>query len=358
MLSKMKHPEELDWQTIAVATVHYDVMEQARAHQLQLTKPPGALGELEHIAIRMAGLQGVLKPQIKQVYIVVFAADHGIVAEGVSAFPQAVTAQMVANFANGGAAISVQANQIGAALTVVDVGVNGPECEANNVITQRVRKGTHNFARQAAMTRDECLQALQVGKKIVEQCHAEGMDFFIAGEMGIGNTSSATALASCITKLSAVTLTGPGTGLDKIGVAHKARIIQKAVTKSKLSGGETLSCLSYFGGFEIAAMVGAYLRCAQLGIPILVDGYISSVAALYAVKMNPRVREWMLFGHRSMEPGHQHMLNALQAKPILSLGMRLGEGSGAAVAFSIIKSALALHNEMATFSSAGVAGKQ
>jgi len=357
MLSKMNVTEDSDWLSIPIASLHHEVMEQARAHQLQLTKPPGALGELEEIAVRMAGLQGVVKPRINHPHIIVFAADHGVVEEGVSAFPQAVTAQMLSNFANGGAAINVVAKQIGASLTVVDMGVNGSECVAEHVMNQRVRNGTHNFAKRAAMSRDECLQALHIGKQMVEQAHADGMDFFIAGEMGIGNTTSATALATCMTKLSALTLTGPGAGLNKVGVAHKARVIQQAVSKSKLSGGETLACLSYFGGFEIVAMVGAYLRSAQLGIPMLLDGYISAVAGYYAVKLSPQARDWMLFGHRSLEPGHQHVLRGLQATPILNLRMRLGEGSGAAVAFTIIQSALALHHDMATFSSAGVTGQ-
>ncbi len=357
MLSKMKVTEEKHWFAEEMATVHHNVMEQARAHQQQLTKPAGALGDLEQIAIHMAGLRGEVKPRIEHARVIVFVADHGIAQEGVSAYPQSVTAQMLTNFVNGGAAISVLAKQMHMPLTLVDVGVNGPQCDAANVITRRIRNGTHNFAKQAAMTRDECLQAMQIGKEVIELAQIDGMDFFIAGEMGIGNTSAATALAACMTKLSAVTLTGSGTGLNKEGVAHKARIIQQAVTKSKLTGSEPLAALAYFGGFEIVAMVGAYLRCAQLAIPMLIDGYISSVAALYACKLNPRAREWMFFGHRSVEPGHQHILNALQARVILTLGMRLGEGSGAAVALSVIRSALALHNEMATFSAAGVAEK-
>ena len=354
MLSKIQQIEDSDWLATPIAGIHHDTMQEARAYQKQLTKPPGALGELEEIAIRMAGLQGVLKPQITRPHIIVFAADHGIVDEGVSAFPQAVTAQMLSNFANGGAAINVLAKQIAAQLTVVDMGVIGEVSHAENILNMRVREGTDNFAKRAAMSRDECLQALHSGKLVVDQAQQASMDFFIAGEMGIGNTSSATALAACITKLSAVTLTGPGTGLDKSAVAYKARVIQQAITKSKLSGADALRCLSYFGGFEIAAMVGAYLRCAQLGIPMLLDGYISSVAGYYAVKLQPQARDWMLFGHRSQEPGHQHILRCLQAEPILNLGMRLGEGSGAAVAFNIIQSALLMHHDMATFSSAGV----
>jgi len=349
--------EENHWFTEPVASIHHTVMEQAADHQQQLTKPAGALGDLERIAIHMAGLRGDIKPQLNNAHIVVFVADHGIAEEGVSAYPQAVTVQMLQNFISGGAAISVLAKQTGVRLTLVDVGVNGPECFAENVINRRIRNGTHNFARQAAMTKEECLQALHVGREVVEQLQDDGMDFFIAGEMGIGNTSAATALAACITRLSAVALTGSGTGLNKEGVAHKARIIQQAVTRSRLSGSDPLAVLAYFGGFEIVAMVGAYLRCAQLGIPVLVDGYISSVAALYACRLNPGTREWMFFGHRSLEPGHQHILNALQARPILNLGMRLGEGSGAAVALCIIQSALALHNSMATFSTAGIAEK-
>jgi nicotinate-nucleotide--dimethylbenzimidazole phosphoribosyltransferase len=357
MLSKMNLSEEVAWYNEPAATMNNSVMQQAREHQLSLTKPTAALGDLEQIAIQMAGLRGDIKPRIEHARIIVFVADHGIAQEGVSAYPQTVTAQMLKNFVDGGAAISVLAKQLGIELVLVDVGINGELFEGTNVIHRRIRNGTHNFARQAAMTRDECQQALLVGKEIIDAAKNTGMDFLIAGEMGIGNTSAATALASCITKLSAVALTGAGTGLSKEGVAHKARIIQQAVTRSKLTGSEPLATLAYFGGFEIVAMVGAYLRCAQLGIPMLIDGYISSVAALYACKLNAHTRDWMFFGHRSSEPGHQHILNAMQAKPILSLNMRLGEGSGAAVAMTIINSALALHNNMATFNTAGVAEK-
>ncbi len=357
MLSNNPLKDVMPWYQDNVMALNEQARQQALDRQQQLTKPPGALGELEDIAIQLAAMQGKAEPQIDQIRIAVFAADHGITEEGISAFPQAVTAQMVENFVHGGAAISVLAKQIGADLIVVDMGVNGPPFSSEKILQRRIANGTANFINQPAMSASQCASALLAGKEIIDQLHNEGMQLFIAGEMGIGNTTSATALAACLTEQDVMQLTGPGTGLNQDGISHKARVIQTALDNAGVNRTDALACLAWFGGFEIAAMVGAYLRCAQRGVPVLVDGFISSVAAAYAVALNTASRDWKLFGHTSQEPGHAFILQHLQAKPLLSLGMRLGEGSGAAVAVSIVQSALLLHRNMATFSSAGVSGK-
>ena len=329
----------------------------AQAHQSQLTKPPGALGRLEDIATEFAAMQGVVKPELDNINICVFAGDHGVTAENISAFPQAVTAQMVENFVHGGAAISVLADQLNAQLVVVDVGVNAPASLSEKVVNKRVVEGTANFASQAALSEQELSFALNVGYDMVEQAAKNNTQLFIGGEMGIGNTTSATALAAAELDINVEQLVGPGTGLDADGVAHKRVVIEKALQRHRDKTKDSLSRLQFFAGAEIAALVGAYVHCAQLGIPVLVDGYISSVAALYAQAINPKINKWFLYAHQSIEPGHQHVLMALRARPLLDLEMRLGEGSGAAMAVSIIKHAIALHNHMATFEQAGVAEK-
>ncbi len=340
------------WMTDAVKPLDMSIFEQANARQQQLTKPPGSLGRLEAMAVRMAARQAVIKPSLEHIHITVFAGDHGVAEEGVSAFPQAVTAEMVKNFARGGAAISVLAKEMRAHFEVVDAGVAADLPELPNVISAKVAKGTQNFAQTSAMNAEQCANALNVGRKIAWNADQHCAELFIAGEMGIANTTSATVIAAALLQMDASDLAGAGTGLDAQGISHKARVIEKAMMR--LGCGEPLDVLMKYGGFEIAAMVGAYIACSQKGITILVDGFISSVAALVAVRMKPEVRAWMEFSHQSAEQGHRLVLQALEATPILDLGMRLGEGSGAAVAVPILKSAVALHNQMATFEEASV----
>ena len=291
------------------------VREQALARQQQLTKPAGSLGRLEHLAIQLAALQGEQRPGVERIAISIFAGDHGVVAEGVSAFPQAVTGQMLANFVGGGAAISVLARQLGATLEVIALG-----------------------AGQAAAVR-----AREVRSQL-----------FIGGEMGIGNTTAGTALACMLLDCAAAELVGPGTGLDHAGVARKAAVIERALELHRPASGDPLEALRRLGGFEIAALTGAYIACAQQGIAVLVDGFICSVAALLAVRLNPTCRDWLLFAHCGAEPGHKRVLGEMQAEPLLDLGLRLGEGSGAALAVPLLQLACGLHNEMATFAEAAV----
>jgi nicotinate-nucleotide--dimethylbenzimidazole phosphoribosyltransferase len=332
-------------------------VEQAEARQQQLTKPAGSLGRLESVAVQLAGLQGQVKPSLDQLWIAIFAGDHGVVAEGVSAFPQEVTGQMLHNFVNGGAAISVLARQLGASLEVVDLGTVTPSLNLPGVRHLNVGPGTKNFVNGAAMTAAQGGQALQAGRDAVQRAVATGAQLFIGGEMGIGNTTAASALACALLDCPVVHLTGSGTGLNAAGVSHKAQVIERALALHSAQRGDALQTLFNLGGFEIAALVGAYLACAQEGVAVLVDGFICSVAALVAVRLNPECRHWLLFGHRGAEPGHQHVLETLNAEPLLDLGLRLGEGSGAALAVPLLRLACDLHGQMATFAEAAVADR-
>lgn len=348
---------ELSWLTTPAKTIETDVERAAKEHQLQLTKPPGALGQLENLAIQMAQLQGnATQPQADRVHISVFAGDHGIVDEGVSAFPQAVTVEMIKNFSNGGAAINVLANQLDAQLEVINTGTVNDPGELPRVLNQGISAGTNNFAKEPAMNVEQLALALNIGRQAISR--AESPDIFIGGEMGIGNTTSASALIAALLDTSADTMVGPGTGLDQQGVIQKGQVIQGALILHKDALTSPLEILRILGGFEIAALCGAYISAAQAGIPSLIDGFITSAAALCATLINPSCREWMLFSHTSAEPGHQKVLAELKAKPLLNLGMRLGEGSGAATAASVLKSACLLHSQMATFADAGVSEKE
>jgi len=335
--------------------------ETARLRQATLTKPPGALGRLEEIAVRLAGMQRARRPSIERVCVTVFAADHGVAAEGVSAFPQSVTAEMVRNFARGGGAINVLARALGATLEIVDVGTAIDPGPLPGVVSRRIAPGTANFCRAPAMTEDQLVVALDAGRVAAERAHAASAQLFIGGEMGIANTTAASALACAVLGLVPDAVVGPGTGLDARGIAKKAQVVEAALSRHRPLMGEPvapLTALRCVGGFEIAALVGAFARCAQLGIPVLVDGFIASVAALYAARTTAGAANWYFYAHESAEPGHAHVLRALEARPLLSLAMRLGEGSGAAVAVPLLRLACALHNEMATFAEAGVAGRQ
>ncbi|MDC4558004.1 nicotinate-nucleotide--dimethylbenzimidazole phosphoribosyltransferase [Acinetobacter baumannii] len=349
----------MNWWLESVQQPNLDAKQQAEQHQLQLTKPTGALGDLEQIAITLASLQSNAHPQVSHPWIAIFAGDHGVVEENISAYPQAVTRQMLQNFTTGGAAISVIAKYHQAHLQVIDCGTVGEAYEYAGVERHCIRAGTANFAKQAAMNADECRAALELGKKSVDTAKANRADIYIAGEMGIGNTCSASALACLLLNDTAEQLTGVGTGIGADQLRHKIEVIEKAIElHHKHVIGDVFKTLCAVGGLEIAAIVGAYIRCAQVGLPVIVDGFISSVAALCAVRMNPQVRDWMLFGHQSAEYGHQRILQELNAEPILNMNLRLGEGSGAGTALALVKMACALHNQMATFAQAAVSGNK
>lgn len=326
----------------------------AAARQDRLTKPQGALGRLEAIAVQLAARQRTERPALDRVAVIVFAADHGIAAEGVSAFPSEVTRQMLANYLGGGAAISVLARNLGASLTVVDVGTMGGH-DPPGVVIDRIANGTRNFALEAAMTPAECERALEAGARAVDAV-APAPQLLVLGEMGIGNSTSAAAVAAAMLGRPPADLVGAGTGVDAEKIALKARLIAATLVRagclSRPIGAADALVLA--GGFEIAALAGAMVRAAQAGVSVAVDGFIATVAALCAVDLNPAVRDWLIFAHRSYERGHGLVLDALDAEPLLDLGMRLGEGSGAAVAVPLLRLACALHNEMATFDEAAV----
>ncbi|WP_372634806.1 nicotinate-nucleotide--dimethylbenzimidazole phosphoribosyltransferase [Alcanivorax jadensis] len=346
----MTHPAAWQQPICAPSESH---RQQALARQGQLTKPAGSLGRLESLAVTLAALQHSDTPAADRISIAVFAGDHGVCAEGISAFPQAVTGQMIANFVAGGAAISVMARQLGATLDVINLGTATPPPTSDGVLDETIAAGTANLAREAAMSSTQLEQALAAGDRAAQRAADQQAQLFIGGEMGIGNTTSASAVACALLAEPAEALAGPGTGLDADGVSHKATVIEQALTRHG-DNREPLAVLASLGGFEIAALTGAIIGCAARGIPVLVDGFIVTVAALAAVRLRPELRDWLLFAHHSREPGHTRLLDALNAEPVLNLSMRLGEGSGAAVAVPVIRSACALHNGMATFADAGV----
>ncbi len=345
------------WFNHSVAHPDPETEKAATARQEVLTKPLGALGKLEQTAIRLAALQHTERPSLEHIFITIFAADHGVASEGVSAYPQEVTIEMVKNFSNGGAAICVLARELDAVLEVINLGTvidSGPLPGVQNL---HLGAGTANLCQQPAMTEEQLLGALDAGLQAVNRARSAGSQLFIGGEMGIGNTTSASALACAFLNAPATKLAGPGTGLDECGVMHKITIIERALDYHKDHLGSPVEILRRLGGFEIAALSGSYIACAQLGLPVLIDGFISSVAALAAAQICPGCETWFLYSHTSAEPGHKMVLNALQAKPYLDIGMRLGEGSGAATVAPLLRLACKLHNEMATFAEAGVADK-
>ncbi|GJL72821.1 MAG: nicotinate-nucleotide--dimethylbenzimidazole phosphoribosyltransferase [Nitrosomonas sp.] len=345
------------WLRQPVAVLDIDAQQAALTRQQTLTKPPGALGRLEDIVIHLAGMQGNARPSADRVYIAIFAGDHGIAMENVSAFPQRVTSEMIKNFARGGAAISVLAHTLNATLDLINLGTAYDTGLLDNVRNVALGPGTANFVYQPAMTECQLDQALQAGYETVNRAEKSSAQIFIGGEMGIANSTAASALACLLLNTPPVQLTGPGTGLDAKGMTHKLHTIHRALELHSPSITHPMEALRRVGGFEIAALTGAYIRCAQVGLPVIIDGFIASVAALTAVQLQPDIKNWLLFAHRSTEPGHHHVLNAINAKPWLDLGLHLGEGSGAAVLIPILRLACTLHNDMATFAEAQISEK-
>lgn len=334
--------------------------QRALARQRQLTKPEGALGRLESLAIELAALQASDRPQAAQVPVIVFAGDHGVAARGVSAYPPEVTVQMLHNFAAGGAAIAVLARELGLPLHVWDVGSRAAAPVAG-IVTDKVRAGTEDFSTAAAMSETDLDAVFEVGRRAVESACGNGADLLVLGEMGIGNTTAASALGAVLGPASLDELVGIGTGLDAVRMVQKKNIISRALTlhgaaidAAPVPGREALRRV---GGLEIAAISAAMIAAAQRGVPVLVDGFIVSAAALAAVRINPGVQAWLLFSHQSAERGHIRLLELLQAQPLLQLDLRLGEGSGAALALPLVRMACALHNQMATFEEAAVADR-
>lgn len=342
------------WLDTPAAAPHEAMRQAAAARQAALTKPPGALGKLEEAAIRLAALQGTQRPCVDKVSVVVFAGDHGVANEQVSAFPQSVTVEMIKNFAHGGAAISVLARELGARLEVINLGTVDDPGQICGVLHLPLGPGTANIRHGPAMQKLQLAHAMHAGKQAVERARLAGAHLYIGGEMGIGNTTSATALACALLEFPADRLTGPGTGLTTDGIMHKTEIIRQALVHNGPLHTNPLEALRRLGGFEIAALTGSYLASAQSGLPVLIDGFISSVAALVATRLCPGAGNWFLYSHSSVEPGHRDVLATHDAEPMLDLRMRLGEGSGAATALPLLRLACALHNHMATFAEAEV----
>jgi nicotinate-nucleotide--dimethylbenzimidazole phosphoribosyltransferase len=344
----------LNWLNTPLATPNPEMARLAQLRQEQLTKPPGSLGRLEEIAIRLAALQNTAEPSIEKVHITIFAGDHGVAAEGVSAFPQSVTGEMIRNFARGGGAINVLARALDASLEIINLGTVHDTRSLATVTHYHLGPGTANFTREPAMTGDQLNSALHAGFEAIERTRQNHMQLFIGGEMGIGNTTSASALACILLNAQPALLAGSGTGLNSAGIAHKTDVISQALSLHSPHIDSPLDALRRVGGFEIAALTGAYIRGAQVGLPMLIDGFISTVAALTAERILPGCKNWFFYSHRSSESGHSVVLDALDAKPLIALEMRLGEGSGAAVALNLLRLACHLHSEMATFSEAQV----
>jgi len=332
-------------------------MAAARARQDMLTKPRGSLGRLEALSIQLAGITGNPQPSLQHKVIVTMAGDHGVVAEGVSAYPQAVTPQMVYNFLRGGAAINVMARHVGARVVVVDMGVAADlECHPN-LVDKKVAPGTANIARGPAMSREQAVRALLAGVEVVEAEMTKGLDILGMGDMGIGNTTPSSAIAAAMTGRSPAEVVGRGTGVDDAGLARKIAAVQCALTANQPDPTDALDVLAKVGGFEIGGLAGAILATAARRRPVVVDGFISTAAAMLAVGLAPQVRPYLIAAHRSQERGHAVMLEWLALDPLLDLGLRLGEGTGAALGVSLADVACKILREMATFGEAGVSGK-
>lgn len=325
----------------------------------ELTKPPHSLGRLEWIAARLCAIQETVTPRVVPRRIVVFAADHGVTEEGVSAYPSAVTAQMVGNFLRGGAAINVLARAAAADVCVVDVGVAGDidaSGQAAAFVSRRVRPGTRNMTKGPAMSEDELASALRVGLDIADGAARDGVAVIACGDMGIGNTTAASAMTAAFLGVAAAQVTGPGTGIDGEMLARKIDVVRRALAANQ-PGHDPLAILRTVGGLEIAAIAGAYVGAAAHRMAIVGDGFIATAAALVAASICPPFLDCWFAGHRSSEPGHMLQLGFLRQRPLLDLEMRLGEGTGAALAMPLFAAAAAVMNEMATFDSAGVAGR-
>ncbi|MBP6188370.1 MAG: nicotinate-nucleotide--dimethylbenzimidazole phosphoribosyltransferase [Azonexus sp.] len=324
------------------------------------TKPLGALGLLERTAIKIGLIQQRLDPEFGQPHLLVFAGDHGAAKAGVSAFPQEVTWQMVENFLAGGAAINVFARQNGLHLAIIDAGVAHDFGKRAGLIDAKIAGGTANYIEEAAMTVEQCAQAIARGAEIARNLSANGCNVVGFGEMGIGNTAAASLITHCLTGLPLADCVGRGTGLDDAGLARKRALLETALNRYRAAGGsnEPLAVLAEFGGFEIAMMVGAMLGAAEAKMTLLIDGFIVSSAALTAARLAPAFGDYCVFCHRSAEAGHAVQLTALGAEPLLDLGLRLGEGTGAALAFPLVQASLNFLNDMASFESAGVSDKE
>ncbi|AHC26344.2 nicotinate-nucleotide--dimethylbenzimidazole phosphoribosyltransferase [Mycolicibacterium neoaurum] len=337
-------------------TPDVDAGQAALLRQLTLTKPPGSLGRLEALSVWVSACQGLCPPrQFERARVVVFAGDHGVAQAGVSAFPPEVTAQMVANFAAGGAAINVLAELAGAGVRVADIAVDAEET-TDAVGSHRIRRASGNIAVEDALTAEQTEAAITAGRAIADEEVDGGADLLIAGDMGIGNTTPATTLIAALTRSEPVAVIGRGTGIDDAGWARKASAIRDALYRARAVVADPIGLLRVCGGADLAAMAGFLAQAAIRRTPVLLDGVVVTAAALVAEELAPGARAWWQAGHRSTEPAHTLALQRLELEPIIDLGMRLGEGSGAAVALPVLRAAVATLASMATFAEAAVTG--
>jgi len=330
---------------------------QAQARLDSLTKPRGSLGRLEELAKQVVSITGNLSHKIKKKAIVVMAADHGVVEEGISAYPGEVTGQMVYNFLNGGAAINVLARHIGAEVLVVDIGVAADFQEHQWLVLKKIDYGTKNMVKGSAMTYDQAVKSLEVGIEAAEKMINKGYDIIATGDMGIGNTTASSAIAAVICRTDIESVTGCGTGIDNRCLENKINVIKKAISVNKPDAADGIDVLSKVGGFEIGGIAGIILGCAAGRTPVVIDGFISGAGALIASAISPDSTNYMIASHCSAEKGHRIVLDKLGLKPLFNFDMRLGEGTGAAIGINIAEASVKILNEMATFSQAGVSGK-
>ncbi len=332
-------------------------MMEAQIRQNELTKPPGSLGVLEQISIRLAGMQGTPMPEIGKKVVIVMAADHGITEEGVSAFPSDVTAQMVYNFTDGGAAVNVLARLAEAEVIAVDIGVKH-EIKTQGVIQKKIRPGTANMARGAAMTHTQAKDAVLVGAEVAGRAIEKGASLVATGDMGIGNTSASSAIISSLGDIELEAVVGRGTGIDDEGLKRKLAAIKLSLEHNRPDKNDPLDVLHKVGGLEIAGLAGVILECARRRTPVIIDGFISSAAALVASKMAPKAINYMIASHMSVEKGHSRALSEIGLSPMLNMNMRLGEGTGAVLTMTVVEAAAKLLSEMATFEQAGVSRRK
>jgi nicotinate-nucleotide--dimethylbenzimidazole phosphoribosyltransferase len=340
-----------------IPLLDHGLVAQAQQRLDRLTKPPGSLGRLEELARRYVAITGQMTPQIGRKVVVIFAADHGVVAEGVSAYPQAVTAQMVRNFLHGGAAINALARQAGAAVRVVDIGVAAELPALPGLIVHKVRPGTANMAHGPAMTRQEAQRCLEIGIALARQCHEDGVSVVATGDMGIGNTTPSSALVALFTGAAVEQVTGYGTGIDDAMRRHKAAVIERALQRHAPRADDPLGALAAVGGLEIGGIAGLILGCARYRLPVLIDGLIATAGALVAAALQPHVKDYMIAAHTSVEIGQQVAWRFLGQTPLLDLHMRLGEGTGAVLAMPLLEAAIRVYNDMATFDEAGISDR-
>jgi nicotinate-nucleotide--dimethylbenzimidazole phosphoribosyltransferase len=339
---------------IGIAPTCKDAARAAQARLDHKTKPRGSLGRLEELAVRLASIYGTADIELPAKAVVVMAADHGVAAEGVSAYPQEVTAQMVHNFASGGAAINVLARQQQARVVVVDMGVKASLDDLIEVRSHRLGPGTANLARGPAMSRETAIRGLEIGVLLAGELHESGIRLLAVGEMGISNTTPSSAIAAAMLGMAPAEVTGRGTGVDDARLSGKVSAIERALAINRPEATDPLDVLAKVGGFEIAGLAGVILGAAERKMPVVLDGFITGAAALIAAGLCPSVREYLIAAHRSAEPGHAFILRHLGLKPLFDLDLRLGEGTGAVLAFSLLEASLRILAEMATFASAGV----